>query len=40
MKEYTPSGKSLAELESEITRLMEESELMTEWPDIDNCCDD
>ena len=37
--EYTPSNKSVAELEAELKRLEEESEKMTEWPDVDNSID-
>lgn len=36
MKEYTPSGKTPEELAAEIKKLEEESENMTEWPDVDN----
>ena len=36
MKEYTPSGKTPEELAAEIQKLEEESENMTEWPDVDN----
>ena len=39
MKEYTPSGKTPEELAAEIKKL-EESENMTEWPDVDNYVDD
>ena len=40
MKEYTPSGKTPEELAAEIKKLEEESENMTEWPDVDNYVDD
>lgn len=33
--EYSPSNKSVAELEAELKRLEEESAKMTEWPDVD-----
>ena len=35
MKEYTPSEKSTEELREYIAKLTEESEHMTEWPDVD-----
>lgn len=38
--EYIPSNKSVAKLEAELKRLEEESENMTEWPDVDNYVDD
>ena len=40
MKEYTPSGKTPEELAAEIKKPEEESENMTEWPDVDNYVDD
>ena len=40
VKEYTPSEKSTEELRKEIARLIEESEHMTEWPDVDIVVDD
>ena len=40
MKEYTPSDKTPEELAAEIQKLEEESENMTEWPDVDNYVDD
>ena len=40
MKEYTPSEKSTEELREYIARLTEESEHMTEWPDVDIVVDD
>lgn len=40
MKEYTPSEKSTEELREYIARLIEESEHMTEWPDVDIVVDD
>ena len=40
MKEYTPSNKTVEELEIEIRQLEEESKNMTEWPDIDSYIDD
>lgn len=40
MKEYTPSEKSTEELREEIARLREESEHLTEWPDVDIIVDD
>ena len=39
MKEYTPSEKTPEELEAELKRLEEESENMTEWPDVDDYVD-
>lgn len=33
--EYAPSNKTPEELEADIKRLEEESEHMTEWPDVD-----
>ena len=35
MKEYTQSEKSTEELREYIAKLTEESEHMTEWPDVD-----
>ena len=40
MKEYTPSEKSTEELREYIAKLIEESEHMTEWPDVDIVVDD
>ena len=40
MKEYTPSEKSAEELREYIAKLAEESEHMTEWPDVDIIVDD
>ena len=40
MKEYMPSEKSTEELREYIARLTEESEHMTEWPDVDIVVDD
>lgn len=38
--EYTPSDKTVEELETEIRQLEEESKDMSEWPDVDNYVDD
>lgn len=41
MKDYVEiTDRSLSEIEEEIKRLDEESEKLTEWPDIDNYYDD
>jgi hypothetical protein len=40
MKEYTPSEKSTEELRGYIAKLTEESEHLTEWPDVDIVVDD
>lgn len=40
MKEYTASEKSTEELRGHIAKLTEESEHLTEWPDVDIVVDD